>query len=269
MREQNEAGYYLMTELQGRVELAADYPGYEHFHPFWELLWADAPVRLSWQGGSRSTRAALVPAGLVHRVAGDGRPCRLLYIGFRFPDGSLPQGERLSPLPVRLPTLDAAAEELLALPTQDFFAARGEVLTLLAEVLQQLPLSQPPGGRSSALAEKIRQLCGPYCHYTVRQMAGMLYLTPNHISDVFRAETGLRIKEYQTLVRMEEALRLLVSTAQPVAEIAARLGYANPSYFIRCFEQRYHCTPGAIRQAGGMPAVGAQRAQKCKEHTVL
>ena len=76
----------------------------------------------------------------------------------------------------------------------------------------------------------------------------MLYVSANYLSDVFHAETGMRIKEYQTLVRMEEALRLLVSTDLSVAAIAAQLGYANPSYFIRCFEQRYHRTPGAVRQ---------------------
>ena len=52
----------------------------------------------------------------------------------------------------------------------------------------------------------------------------------------------------QGIPELKEALRLLVSTQLSVADVAKRLGYANPSYFIRCFEQRYHRTPGAVRR---------------------
>ena len=107
---------------------------------------------------------------------------------------------------------------------------------------------------SSIFAKPLCGLCGlatsSMAGYSVQQMAGMLYVSANYLSDVFHSETGMRIKEYQTLVRMEEALRLLVATELPVVAIAAKLGYANPSYFIRCFEQHYQRTPGSVRQTG-------------------
>lgn len=246
VRIQNESGFYLMVELQGQVDVAPDYPGYEHFHPFWELIWAEEPVRLHWGEKSCSTRAALVPAGLQHRVSGDGRACRMLYLGFRFA-GSTQESVHKPILLTAEAKVEEACAALLALPQRSFFAAQGEVLALLSGLVHRLPTAAGVGHRA-ALTEKVRQLCAPQNHYSVQEMAGMLYVSANYLSDVFRAETGMRIKEYQTLVRMEEALRLLVSTDLSVAAIAAQLGYANPSYFIRCFEQRYHRTPGAVRQ---------------------
>ncbi len=250
MRIQNEAGFYLMVELQGRVDVEPDYPGYEHFHPFWELIWAEAPIRLYCGGEWHTTHTALLPAGLQHRVAGAGTACRMLYLGFRFAGST--QDNAPQPLfPMPDPTLDTACAALLAKPQQSFFEAQSEVLTLLASVVHSLPSNAAAVSHRTALTEKVRQLCAPQYSYTVRQMAGMLYVSPNYLSDVFHAETGMRIKEYQTIVRMEEALRLLVSTSLSVAAIAKQLGYASPSYFIRCFEQRYHRTPGAVRQENG------------------
>lgn len=246
MRIQNESGFYLMVELQGQVDVEPDYPGYEHFHPFWELIWADAPIRLHSGGESRTVRAALVPAGLSHRVSGAGQACRMLYLGFRFAGGR--QENALQPVVLAKDAgVDEACAALLAMPQQQFFAAQSEILSLLSVLVSRLPPAAGEGHRA-ALTEKVRQLCAPENHYSVQQMAGMLYVSANYLSDVFRSETGMRIKEYQTLVRMEEALRLLVSTQLSVAAVAKRLGYANPSYFIRCFEQRYHRTPGAVRR---------------------
>ena len=72
MRIQNESGFYLMVELQGQVDVEREYPGYEHFHPFWELIWADEPIRLHCGEESYTVRAALLPAGSALLPAGAG-----------------------------------------------------------------------------------------------------------------------------------------------------------------------------------------------------
>lgn len=246
MRVQNESGFYLMVELQGQVDVEREYPGYEHFHPFWELIWADAPIRLHCGEESYTVRAALLPVGLRHRVSGAGTDCRMLYLGFRFA-GSAQEGAEQPILLGRDAGVDEACAALLAMPQQRFFSAQSEILSLLSSLVSRLPVAAGAGHRA-ALTEKIRQLCAPENHYSVQQMADMLYVSANYLGTVFHAETGMRIKEYQTLVRMEEALRLLVATELSVADIADRLGYANASYFIRCFEQHYHRTPGAVRR---------------------
>ncbi len=247
MRIQNEAGYYLIVELQGRVDIPPDYPGYEHFHPFWELVWADAPIRLRCGGQEIETSAAVLPAGVQHRVVGAGKSSTMLYLGFRFAGGQAEPPR----MPLPAPDDEAFTEAcrgLLGLPQQEFFAAQSEVLALLSGLVRELSSPAPQIGHRAALTEKVKRLCRSQQNYSVQQMAGMLYVSPNYLGDVFRVETGMRIKEYQTLVRMEEALRLLVSTDLSVAVIAEKVGYTSTSYFIRCFEQRYHRTPGAVRQ---------------------
>ncbi len=247
MRIQNETGYYMMVELQGRVDLAADYPGYEHFHPFWELVWADEPLRIYVQDSCMVTHAALLPAGVHHRVQGAGKPARMLYLGFRFSDSGTVEGSTLQ-WPDD-PALEQACAALLALPQQDFLTARSGILQLLALVQNYLPGQAAAPSCNDPLVEKVKQLCDPYSCYTVRQMADMLYVSANHLGNTFFAVTGMHIKQYQTLVRMQEALRLLVADTAPIADIAAKLGYTSTSYFIRCFEQHYHRTPGAMRSA--------------------
>lgn len=253
MRTQNEAGYYLMVELQGCVELEKNHAGKEHFHPFWELIWAQQPVKVTCEGVCRTTRCALLPAGQKHFVCSEGQSCSMLYLGFRFSGSGNLAPETGEDLAAQLPCLPEQCEKLLALPPEKFMAARMPVLQLLGQVVEVLTQNSAPvqPGRSAVMAEKVKQLCDPYNSYTVRQMAAMLYVTPGYLSDVFRTQTGMRIKEYQTLLRMEEALSLLLSTDLSVAEIALRLGYTTPSYFIRCFEQQYHQPPGFFRRAAG------------------
>ncbi len=247
MRIQNETGYYLMVELQGRVDLTADHPGYEHFHPFWELVWADAPLRISTQGHCTVTHAALLPTGVQHRVQGAGKPAHMLYLGFRFSESGA-EGSN-APYWPQDPELEKACAALLAQPQQDFLAAQADILQLLSRLVRHLPGQCQVSSRADPLVEKVKQLCDPYSCYTVRQMADMLYVSASHLGNTFLAATGMHIKQYQALVRMQEALRLLVTDTAPIADIAARLGYASTSYFIRCFEQHYHRTPGAMRTA--------------------
>lgn len=51
--------------------------------------------------------------------------------------------------------------------------------------------------------------------------------------------------------RQRRALWMLVHTAEPVEEIAARLGYADPSNFSRTVRRWFGATPREVREAGG------------------
>jgi transcriptional regulator GlxA family with amidase domain len=50
-------------------------------------------------------------------------------------------------------------------------------------------------------------------------------------------------------VRVEEARRLLESTAEPWESITARCGYADPASFREIFERRVGSTPGRYRKS--------------------
>lgn len=64
----------------------------------------------------------------------------------------------------------------------------------------------------------------------------------------FKAATGTTLIEYVQNLRIEEAKRLLETGVDPVDEIAAIVGYDNPSFFRRLFKRSTGLRPGSYRR---------------------
>ncbi|WP_066687954.1 response regulator [Christensenella intestinihominis] len=70
---------------------------------------------------------------------------------------------------------------------------------------------------------------------TLQEVAGMVYLSPNYFSAMFKQQTGMNFLDFLTKVRIEEAKKLLKTSLMNVAEIAHEVGYADEKYFSRLF----------------------------------
>ncbi|HEU5471916.1 MAG TPA: AraC family transcriptional regulator [Actinophytocola sp.] len=70
----------------------------------------------------------------------------------------------------------------------------------------------------------------------------------------FRARYGLAPSDYQRLLRLRAARRL-IGAGHPVAEAATRSGFADQAHLTRWFRRCYGLTPGAYQRAG-RPDVG-------------
>ena len=55
--------------------------------------------------------------------------------------------------------------------------------------------------------------------------------------------TGKSPNDFIRNLRMDKALSLVRKKAGNISEIALEVGYNNPSYFAKCFQDRYGCTP--------------------------
>lgn len=64
----------------------------------------------------------------------------------------------------------------------------------------------------------------------------------------FKAATGLALIDYVQNLRIEEAKRLLETTALPVEAVSAEVGYDNLSFFNRLFRRRCGLTPARYRK---------------------
>jgi transcriptional regulator GlxA family with amidase domain len=64
----------------------------------------------------------------------------------------------------------------------------------------------------------------------------------------FRRATGQSPVEYIQTVRMEEAKQMLEATCQPIDEIAAEIGYSEPSSFRSAFRKRVGLSASAYRK---------------------
>ena len=82
---------------------------------------------------------------------------------------------------------------------------------------------------------------------TAPRLAAVAHLSPSRLAHLFTAQTGTPLRGYVEAQRMEAAARLLGMTPDPVAEIARRVGFADPLYFSRRFRALRGLSPSAHR----------------------
>ena len=97
--------------------------------------------------------------------------------------------------------------------------------------------------------------------FTLSQAAELAGITPVRLSNEFKTKMGMTPMDYLTMLRMEEAKKLLRQTDLNVSDVCRQSGYADASSFTRRFKQYAQVTPLQYRQA----ARGAQVAQGNKE----
>ena len=62
-------------------------------------------------------------------------------------------------------------------------------------------------------------------------IAANIYITPNYLSRIFHEKSGLTLREYINICRIEEAKRLMSATDYSITEIALMTGFENIPYF--------------------------------------
>ena len=70
-----------------------------------------------------------------------------------------------------------------------------------------------------------------------------------HLARKFRARFGVPVHQFLKLVRVREAMKLL-RRDEPLASVAAEVGFADQAHMTRVFRQTTGITPGSYRKAG-------------------
>lgn len=119
---------------------------------------------------------------------------------------------------------------------------------ILAEVTRASPshdaLHAPPGIVGDALRFIERRCLGPL---SLRDVAASVGRSRSHVSTLVRRATGRSVTDWIIAGRLAEAQNRLLHTDETVHTIAERVGYADPTHFIRLFRRAYGCAPGAWR----------------------
>ncbi|MBR3641909.1 MAG: helix-turn-helix domain-containing protein [Parasporobacterium sp.] len=79
------------------------------------------------------------------------------------------------------------------------------------------------------------------------EVAGFLHINEDYFTRIFKRHTGYTFKDYDSMVRMETAKRLLEQTRLPVSIIATKVGFDNFSHFSRAFKKYTGKTPTEYR----------------------
>lgn len=92
---------------------------------------------------------------------------------------------------------------------------------------------------------------------TVAGIANAGFHNANYLSGLFRRETGETIHQYILHKRIEEAAHFVLTSSDPIAEIATFYQFCSQSHFVQCFKRQFGVTPGVYR---------SRRSGKTEEH---
>jgi AraC-like DNA-binding protein len=119
------------------------------------------------------------------------------------------------------------------------------VSRLAADIVGDLRLNHEP-----LLAEVFAFIEAHYHERTsLRDVASALNLSPAHLTTAVRRKTGRTVQEWIIERRMAQSRRLLLETELTVEEIGRKVGYADPTYFVRSFRRAHAITPLRWRRA--------------------
>lgn len=83
---------------------------------------------------------------------------------------------------------------------------------------------------------------------TESDVAAFCGISYNHFSALFNKSVGRNFNDYVTLLRLNEAEKLIISSDKSITEIAYSCGFASTSHFIARFKAQKGVTPGQLRK---------------------
>lgn len=87
------------------------------------------------------------------------------------------------------------------------------------------------------------------CEFSLQSVADTLHVSAQHMSRLFRRETGSTFGSYLTHKRITEAMHLLQNPNLKMYEIAERTGYSTQHYFSGAFKKALGMSPAEYRKS--------------------
>jgi len=135
-------------------------------------------------------------------------------------------------------------------PRESTLTVQRSLLTLLLAEAAGLSVTEPalPASRADVVSASLRiiqrRCLGPLCLAEIGRAVGR---SPAYVTTALRRATGRTAGEWIVAGRMAEARRRLLHSDEFVDVIAERVGYADPTHFIRMFRREHAETPAAWR----------------------
>jgi two-component system response regulator YesN len=83
---------------------------------------------------------------------------------------------------------------------------------------------------------------------SLHDIAEKAFVSEPYLSSSFHKYCGSTVIEFLNNYRIWQAKKLLITTDEPIKEIATSVGIKDPSYFYRCFKKLTGKTPAQYRQ---------------------
>lgn len=151
----------------------------------------------------------------------------------------------------RLIELDSGKD--LSIPPIEQFETIWELEMLFARIFDEIH-DKLDGKRSMKHEELIRKInesveknyADP--NLSLNGIAGEFDISPSYLGKVYKQVTMHALLDVINKVRIEKSAEMLRNTDKPIAEIADKCGFTNPSYYYRMFKRHYGLTPTDYRK---------------------
>jgi len=157
--------------------------------------------------------------------------------------------------------MQALQEELHLRGEHSTQSVQGLLLFIMARIAHALQKIQSPDWRpvgpeiieKNSAARAVEAACAYieanfFQKITLAEIAEHAFISPTHLSHIFRREKQMTITDYITRFRLEYATSLLQHTRMSLGQIAKTVGYGNQAYFCQIFTRNFRCTPGEFRR---------------------
>ncbi len=270
MAEQRAEGIYAEAAVR-KAGFAMPRP---HCHPWFELFYVESgSCRFFIEDTMYDVSAGdflLIPPEVFHSTRYLSGACRRDTVHFFRGDledtvaALLPQGEGFF-----------AATRMFQTPED----LQGQMAGLFARMLREERVGDArTAPMLRALLQELFLLCGRACrfpdslpadihttdrqivqaarfirgHFTERitaaDIARAAGYSPNYLSRKFRDSVGIGLHQYLVFLRLQYAAVQLVTTGDPITEIAFRCGFSDSNHFKDAFKKKYGVTPRAYRK---------------------
>jgi AraC family transcriptional regulator len=168
------------------------------------------------------------------------------------------QGTLCEPLAIE-ETLLRILAEVLAVPHEDGAAQRGATQEVHDRCVERA---------QAHLQERFRE------RVRLDQLARVACASPDHLTRIFRRQTGLTLYHYLLRLRLPAALDALSVGVADLTGLALDLGFASHSHFTLAFRQRFGATPATVRdELAGRSRIRAAHdrgpdAEWCRDPTI-
>jgi AraC family transcriptional regulator len=178
-------------------------------------------------------------AGLAEELNFPSRACSLR--SFQVPPASLLAARRL-------------VAGILHGGLEDSLAIEEALVRIAGDVLARVPLpSAASRGGTAELHDRCVARARGYLQENFRervrlaQLARAACASPDHLTRIFRRQTGVTLYQYLLRLRLAAGLDALAAGADDLTHLALDLGFASHSHFTLAFRRRFGTTPAAAR----------------------
>ncbi len=261
---------------------AAEIAPFVHFHPQLELVWfRDVEGQVQIDGASFAIGGGLavfLPSMQVHAFKTGAGERHWVLLQFeplmveailRQPVCRILEGPCIvRPASAAAARIDMLCDWLVSVSGNPAHGAEAQrvlelILILVAEAARRdVP---PPGlqkGSHNRLQPAIALVHADPCRAPgLTEAAQACNLTGSYFSRLFKAQMGMGYAAYVQMHRMNLAARRLLSSDEPVAQIAYAVGFSSPAHFSTTFVQRFGVPPRDYRRFASRQRWQAQESE--------